>query len=117
MPSSNPVNVKPEEAFVAALSSGHMQCFLQIATTFGYNVEHYSDTPEGRIAQNAAGEIWVDHVLLRPAILFTRAKMPTDAAVLALHRAAHAECPLANSVSTLIETLGVWHHEPGGSSE
>jgi organic hydroperoxide reductase OsmC/OhrA len=112
VPASNRVNVHPEEAFVAALSSNHMLCFLEIAAIFGYIVERYSDTPEASIATNSAGNFRVDHVILQPAILFTGAKVPTEAAVMALHRAAHAECPLANSVSTVVETLGVWHHEP-----
>ena len=108
---SNPVG-NPEKAFVAALSSGHRRCFLDIAATFGYSVAHYGDTPAGSIATNSAGHLWVAHVVLQPAILFTGVKVPTDAAVRALHQAAHAECSLANSVSTLVETLGVWHHEP-----
>jgi hypothetical protein len=52
----------------------------------------------------------VAHVLLQPAILFTGSKVPTDAAVAALHDAAHAVYSLANSDRTLVETMGVWHH-------
>ncbi len=89
-----------------------MQCFLGLAVMFGYCVEHYSDTPEGSIATNSSGNPWVARVVLQPAILFKGTKVPTDAAVLALHHAAHAECPLANSVSTVVETVGVWHYEP-----
>jgi len=113
IPASDAAEVNPEAAFVAALSRGHMLCFLGLAATFGYHVEHYSDTPEGSIATNAAGNPWMARVVLQPAVLFTGAKVPTDAAVLALHHAAQAECSLANSVSTVVETMGVWHHEPG----
>jgi len=111
IPAPNRHDVNPEAAFIAALSSGHMQSFLRLAAMFGYVIEHYGDTPEGIIATNSSGEPWVAHVILQPAILFTGAKVPTDAAVLALHHAAHAGCSLANSVSTLVETAGVWHHE------
>jgi organic hydroperoxide reductase OsmC/OhrA len=115
--SSSPVNANPEEAFAAALSASHMRRFLEIAELFGYVVEHYSDTPEASIATNSAGYLWVAQVILQPAILFTGAKVPTDAAVLALHHAAHAECTLANSVSTAVETRGVWQHEPRVESD
>jgi organic hydroperoxide reductase OsmC/OhrA len=107
----NPLG-NPEEAFVAALSESHMRGFLEIAALFGYSIEDYSDTPEVSIGTNAAGHPWVAQVILQPAILFTGTKVPTDAAVLALHHAAHAGCTLANSVSTPVETRGVWHHEP-----
>jgi len=110
-PASHRLDVSPEAAFIAALSSGHMQSFLRLADLFGYVIEHYGDTPEGIIATNSAGDPWVAHVILQPAILFTGAKAPTEADVLALHDAAHAVCALANSVTTLVETAGVWHHE------
>lgn len=117
IPSSNAVEGNPEHAFVAALSKGHMQHFLGLAAIFGYCVEHYSDSPEASIAMNSAGNPCIVRVVLQPAILFTGAKVPTDAAVLALHHAAHAECSLANSVNTSVETAGVWHHEPRVESE
>jgi organic hydroperoxide reductase OsmC/OhrA len=109
---AGPVDAHPEQAFVAALSIGHMRCFLELAARLGFIVEHYIDTAEASIVANSSGHLWVAQAVLQPAVLFTGVKVPTEAAVLELHREAHARCSLANSVSTLVETLGVWHHEP-----
>jgi organic hydroperoxide reductase OsmC/OhrA len=105
-------HINPEEAFVAAVSSSHMLCFLKLAAMFGYIVEQYTDMAEGGLSNNSAGSPWVGRVVLQPAVYFTGPKVPTDEAVLALHNAAHAECPLANSVCLVIETEGVWRHQP-----
>jgi organic hydroperoxide reductase OsmC/OhrA len=106
-------DIEAEEAFVAAISNGHLRRFIDIAATFGYVVAQYSDTAEGRIATNDAGKPSIAHVVLQPAILFTGAKAPTDAAVLALHCAAHAERATEASVNAHVETVGVgvWHYE------
>jgi organic hydroperoxide reductase OsmC/OhrA len=111
IPLSNPANVDPEEAFVAALSSCHMLWFLSLAATHGYIVECYTDAAEGRMAKNSDGKQWVSRVVLRPDIVFTGAKAPNEADVQALHKAAHAECYLANSVKSVVEITGVWHHQ------
>jgi len=102
----------PKEAFVAALSNRHRLCFLERAAMAGYTVEYYTDAAEASLWRNSSEDPWVAHVVLQPAILFTGPKVPTDAAVLALHDAAHAACSAADADGTLVETVGVWHHQP-----
>src|SRR5260370_14725929 len=46
-PASNPANVDPEEAYVAALSSCHMLWFLDLARSPGYLVGRYVRHPRG----------------------------------------------------------------------
>jgi organic hydroperoxide reductase OsmC/OhrA len=111
VPYSNPANVDPEEAYVAALSSCHMLWFLSLAAAREYIVDRYSDTAEGFMEKNAAGKEWVARVVLRPVVVFTGIKIPNEAAVQALHHAAHAECFLAHSVRTEIATYCKWHHQ------
>ena len=110
VPLSDPANVDPEEAYVAALSSCHMLWFLGLAATAGYVVERYVDKAEGLMAPNAAGKDWVAQVVLRPEVLFGGAKRPDEAAVDELHHRAHEECFIANSVRSEILIEGRWRH-------
>jgi organic hydroperoxide reductase OsmC/OhrA len=110
-PLSNPANVDPEEAYVAALSSCHMLWFLSLAATRGYIVDRYRDSAEGFMEKNAVGKDWVARIVLRPHVVFAGIKVPNQVEVEALHHAAHAECFLANSVRTEIATQGKWQHQ------
>jgi organic hydroperoxide reductase OsmC/OhrA len=100
VPYSNPANVDPEEAYVAALSSCHMLFFLSLAARQGLVVDTYVDNAKGLMEKNASGKFWVARIVLKPEITFQNA---VDADVIAqLHHAAHAECFLANSVKTAV---------------
>lgn len=110
-PFSNPANVDPEEAFVAALSSCHMLWFLHLASQRGFRVDRYADAAEGRMARNAAGKEWLADVTLHPDITFSGPQAPTDADVEALHHAAHDECFIANSVRSRVRTQGKWSYQ------
>jgi organic hydroperoxide reductase OsmC/OhrA len=100
VPYSNPANVDPEEAYVAALSSCHMLFFLSLAARQGLVVDSYVDNAKGHMEKNASGKLWVARIVLKPEIAFQNA---VDADVIAqLHHAAHAECFLANSVKTAV---------------
>lgn len=109
IPLSNPDNVDPEEAFVAALSSCHMLWFLSLAAARGFVVERYTDAAEGFMGLNSDGKQWVARVVLRPHVVFSGIRSPEECDVQALHHSAHAECFLANSVKTSVETVCVWH--------
>lgn len=109
-PFSNPANVDPEEAYVAALSSCHMLWFLDLAARAGFRIDSYRDAAEGVMTKNADGKEWVARVILRPHVLFGGAQAPDEAAIEALHHEAHANCFLANSVRSAIETEGSWAH-------
>jgi organic hydroperoxide reductase OsmC/OhrA len=102
LPMSDASAVDPEEAYVAALSSCHMLWFLDIAARAGFCVDAYEDAADGRMGRNAAGKRVIDVVTLRPRTRFTGARVPGADALAALHREAHEECFLANSVRSEI---------------
>jgi organic hydroperoxide reductase OsmC/OhrA len=112
-PFSNPANVDPEEAYIAALSSCHMLWFLDLAARAGFRIDGYRDAAEGEMARNADGKDWIARVVLRPHIRFSGVLAPDDAMVDGLHHAAHENCFLANSVRSAVETRGSWEYRLG----
>jgi organic hydroperoxide reductase OsmC/OhrA len=98
----NPQRVDPESAFVAALSSCHMLTFLALASYKGFVVDSYDDNAVGFLEKNANGKLAVTRVELRPRILFSGDKQPTQADLDWLHEKAHKECFIANSVTTKV---------------
>jgi organic hydroperoxide reductase OsmC/OhrA len=100
VPYSNPANVDPEEAFVAAISSCHLLSYLYVAFRAGFVVESYDDDAVGTMTKNEKGILWVSSVVLRPRIAYGGEKQPTPAEVDQLHHAAHEQCFIANSVKT-----------------
>ncbi len=108
VPFSNPANVDPEEAFVAALSSCHMLWFLSLAAAAGFVVDTYVDEPEGVLENDLDGKKAITTLVFKPAITFSGVLEPTEAAVSGLHHQAHEACFLANSVRTKIAIEGTW---------
>jgi len=102
VPLSNPAAVDPEEAFVASLSSCHMLWFLSLAARKGLVVESYEDRAVGRLERNDRGKMAMSRVVLRPAVRYAGTTQPTPEDVRALHEAAHHECFIANSVTTVV---------------
>ena len=100
LPYSQATAVDPEEAFVASLSSCHMLWFLSIAAKRGFCVDSYVDAAEGVMAKNAAGKFAVTRVTLRPRAVFVGNVLPTTRDIDSMHHEAHAECFIANSVTT-----------------
>jgi organic hydroperoxide reductase OsmC/OhrA len=100
LPYSEAHAVDPEEAFVASLSSCHMLWFLSIAAARRFCVDSYVDDAVGTMARNAAGKLAMTVVTLRPRVVFVGEHMPTRAELDAMHHKAHAECFIANSVTT-----------------
>lgn len=105
LPWSDASAVDPEEAFVAALSSCHMLWFLSIAAERGFVVDEYADPARGTMARNADGKLAVTEVVLRPTATFSGERRPSPAEIAAMHHAAHAECFIANSVTTRITCI------------
>jgi organic hydroperoxide reductase OsmC/OhrA len=99
-PYSNPANVDPEEAFVAAISSCHMLTFLHLASRGGFQVDSYVDEAVGVMTKNDRGVPWVSSVTLQPQIAYSGDKLPTPADEERLHHLAHEQCFIANSVKT-----------------
>lgn len=98
----DPSRVDPEAALVAALSSCHMLTFLAVASMKGFVIDSYEDHAIGWLEKNAAGKIAVTRVELRPTIVFSGEKTPTQADLDAMHEKAHEDCFIANSVTTAV---------------
>jgi len=94
--------IDSEEAFVAALSACHMLTFLDLARRAGFIVESYEDSAEGEMERFAAGRWWISRVTLRPCIVFSGEREPTQGELDDLHHKAHEACFIANSVKTEI---------------
>jgi organic hydroperoxide reductase OsmC/OhrA len=91
--------VDPEEMLVASISTCHMLSYLHAAREAGFTVLRYRDDAEGVMEKNAAGQLWVSKVTLRPEIAFDGAA-PSPEQRDHLHHAAHEMCFIANSVQT-----------------
>ena len=92
--------VDPEEAFVASLSSCHMLTFLALAARKRYVVDGYRDEAVGILAKDAAGNLAITKVTLRPEVRFGGEKQPNPEELRQLHDRAHHACFIANSVKT-----------------
>jgi len=99
-PWSNPANVDPEEAFVAAISSCHMLTFLYLAAKQGFQVDSYHDEAIGVTTKNERGVPWGSAVTLHPKLVYGGEKTPTPAEVERLHHLSHEQCFIANSIKT-----------------
>ena len=102
VPYSNPANVDPEEAFVAAISSCHMMTYLYLASRQGFEVGSYDDEAVGVMTKNEKGVPWVSAVTLHPRIIYSGDKLPTSEDEERLHHLAHEQCFIANSIKTAV---------------
>jgi organic hydroperoxide reductase OsmC/OhrA len=100
VPLSDAHAIDPEEAFVASLSSCHMLWFLSIAAKRQFRVDSYVDAAIGTMARNVAGKLAMTRVVLRPKVTFSGERRPDQANIDSMHHEAHAECFIANSVTT-----------------
>ena len=100
LPYSESQAVDPEEAFVASLASCHMLWFLSIAAQRKFCVDSYVDDAHGVMSKNPAGKLAMTQVTLRPKVAFVGERLPTQDEIAAMHHEAHAECFIANSVTT-----------------
>jgi organic hydroperoxide reductase OsmC/OhrA len=105
-PWSNPANVDPEEAFVAAISSCHMLTYLYLASRQGFQLDSYEDEAVGTVNKNEKGVLWVNSVTLHPKIVYSGEKLPSRADEGQIHHLAHEQCYIANSVKTQIKVAG-----------
>jgi organic hydroperoxide reductase OsmC/OhrA len=108
VPLSAEAAVDPEEALVAALSSCHMLFFLSLAASAGWRVDEYRDEAAGIMGRNSAGRMAMLSVTLHPRVSFSGERLPTRADILGLHHRSHAECFIANSVTTEVRTEPVF---------
>lgn len=106
VPYSNPANVDPEEAFVAAVSSCHMLTYLYVASRAGFLIESYTDEAVGVMTKNEGGNFWVSKVTLHPSIEYGGTTLPTLIQEQHLHHQAHEQCFIANSIKTEVVIEG-----------
>jgi organic hydroperoxide reductase OsmC/OhrA len=104
-PYSNPANIDPEEAFVAAVSSCHMLVYLMLAYQNGFQVDSYDDEASGVMTKNERGLLWISTVNLKPRIKYSGEKLPSAEDEKRLHHLAHEQCFIANSIRTQV-TVG-----------
>jgi organic hydroperoxide reductase OsmC/OhrA len=105
-PWSNPANVDPEEAYVAAVSSCHMLTFLYLAGKEGFQVDSYEDEAIGAMTKNERGTPWVSSVTLQPKIHYSGSRQPNPAEEARLHHEAHEQCFIAQSIKTEVTVRG-----------
>ncbi len=111
LPMSDASAVDPEEAFVASLSSCHLLWFLDLAARAGWVVDDYRDDASGVLARNAAGQLAMTLVTLRPRVRFAGLRQPGPAEVRRLHHAAHEACFIAHSVKAEVRCEPVFETE------
>jgi organic hydroperoxide reductase OsmC/OhrA len=90
--------VDPEEALVAAASGCHLLTFLAIAAKKRLVVQSYADEAVGYLEKNAAGQMAVTRIELRPVVRFAGATPVTAEELRQLHDSAHRNCFIANSI-------------------
>src|SRR5262245_16857257 len=105
-PYSNPANVDPEEALVAAVSSCHMLTYVYLASKQGFQVDSYEDEAVGAMTKNEHGVPWVSSIVLNPKIAYSGEKLPEPADEERLHHLAHEQCFISNSVKTQVTVAG-----------
>ena len=98
--------VDPEGAFTASLSACHMLWFLDHAARAGFVVSSYVDAAEGTLGRIASGKMAMTRVVLRPVVAFASDSRPSPEELDRLHDAAHADCFIANSVTTEVVVEG-----------
>ena len=82
-----------------------MLTFLALASNKGFVVDTYEDSAVGHLEKNASGKLAITRVELHPRIIYSGAKLPTQADLDWLHDKAHRECFIANSVTTEVRVI------------
>ena len=102
LPMSVAANVDPEEALVAAASSCHMLVFLWLAGKQGWVIDSYLDRAFGVLDENSEGRLAMTRITLRPHIVFSGERLPTQQEIDQLHHESHEQCFIANSIKSEI---------------
>lgn len=100
IPYSDTSAIDPEEMFVASLASCHMLWFLSIAAKRKFVVDRYTDSAVGVMDKNSQGVMAMTLVTLRPHVAFSGANLPSREELDHMHRLAHQQCFIANSVNS-----------------
>ena len=95
-------DVDPEQQLLGALASCHMLTFLAVAANRALVVDSYADNAEATLGKNAAGQMAVMQMTLRPRVRFSGSSIPTADEIAKLHERAHRACFIANSVNSQV---------------
>ena len=87
----------PEELLLGSLASCHMLWYLHLCSEAHIVVVAYEDHPTGKMVVEAGGTGHFKEVTLNPIIKITDIKQSELA--LSLHKPAHQQCFIANSVN------------------
>jgi organic hydroperoxide reductase OsmC/OhrA len=93
----DPDRLNPEELFTASIASCQMLTYLALASFSGIRVLSYTDEAEGILAKKER-KMQMVRLLLRPRIVVASGTNKEKA--LELVQKAHAQCFIANSVTT-----------------
>ncbi|MGQ3670991.1 OsmC family protein [Xanthobacter sp. TB0136] len=108
-PLSRPDAVDPEEALVAAASSCHMLFALDFARRAGFRVDSYEDAATGVLSPNGQGRLFMSRITLRPVMVFSGEKIPSEEDLARLHHQAHDACYVAHSLRAEITVSACMH--------
>ena len=101
----DPQYLNPEQAFVISLSSCHLLTFLALASKKGFIIEKYTDKALGEIGKNDIGKLAIIQVILRPNVVFSGEKKPSEGDFQNLHDRAKKSCIIANSISNCVKLI------------
>jgi organic hydroperoxide reductase OsmC/OhrA len=73
-----------------------------LACQQGFQVDGYDDDAIGTMTKNERGVPWVSLITLHPRIAYGGEKFPTPAQEEQLHRVAHEQCFIANSIKSKV---------------
>lgn len=98
----DPSLLNPEQLLVAAASSCQLLAFLAVAARARVDVVGYRDDATAEMPERAdATPMWVERIVLRPAIV-VRGTTPSDDRLRRLVDLAHRECFVAGSLRSEI---------------
>ena len=101
----DPQYLDPEQAFVMSLSSCHLLTFLALASKRGFIIEKYTDQALGEIGKNDLGKLAIIQVILRPKVVFSGEKKPSEGEFHILHDRAENSCIIANTISNCVKLI------------
>lgn len=99
--------IDPEQAFTASAASCHMLTFLAIASKKRFIVNSYEDEAIGTMGKNEEGKYAMLTITLRPKIAFGGDKKPSKQELEEMHKKAHENCIISNSITTRIEIQAI----------
>ena len=77
-----------------------MLTFLAIACKQKFVLDSYEDAAVGHMEKNVDGKMAITRVELRPKITWSGDRRPSTEELEKMHRSAHENCFIANSVKT-----------------